>query len=51
MARKLANQIEMHMQAERLREILTELGPAFVKIGQVSTGCLQCRLTLCSGEI
>lgn len=24
------------VQAERLREILTRLGPAFVKIGQVS---------------
>lgn len=32
-------------QAEQLRHILTRLGPAFVKIGQVSTGYMaQCRL-------
>ena len=35
------------MQAERFREILTNLGPAFVKIGQVSTCCDRCSSRIC----
>ena len=33
----------MRVQAERLREILTSLGPAFVKIGQVTCPTLLMR--------
>ncbi len=41
------------MQAERFREILTDLGPAFVKIGQVGTNSLLLIIdlsTLCVDE-
>ena len=30
------------LQAQRLREMLTDLGPAFVKIGQVREGNVAC---------
>lgn len=40
----------LYMQAEQFREILTDLGPAFVKIGQVVTDVRTRVSSDCSGN-